>query len=100
MPVVCAAAAVDAAQRGIWPILVSDASTTVHEEWHSENCKRFAEVIGKVATMLTAAKKPLIIAGLEVTKSGAQQDLINLAELLGVPVAIMGATPGGTCSIF
>jgi len=46
-----------------------------------------AEVIGKVATMLTAAEKPLIIAGLEVTKSGAQQDLINLAELLGVPVA-------------
>jgi thiamine pyrophosphate-dependent acetolactate synthase large subunit-like protein len=46
-----------------------------------------AAVIGEVAAMLTAAKKPLIIAGLEVTKSGAQQDLINLAELLSVPVA-------------
>jgi benzoylformate decarboxylase len=44
------------------------------------------EVMEKVAGMLLSAEKPLIIAGLEVTKSDAQQDLIDLAELLGIPV--------------
>ncbi len=45
-----------------------------------------SEVIEKIAGMLLSAEKPLIIAGLEVTKSGAQQDLIDLAELLSTPV--------------
>jgi thiamine pyrophosphate-dependent acetolactate synthase large subunit-like protein len=45
------------------------------------------EVIAQIAGLLLQAEKPIIIAGLEVTKSGAQTDLIELAELLGVPVA-------------
>ena len=45
------------------------------------------EVMAKVADMLLAAEKPMIVAGLEVTKSEAQQELIDLAEMLGVPVA-------------
>jgi benzoylformate decarboxylase len=45
------------------------------------------EVMARVADKLLNAKKPLIVAGLEVTKSGGQQDLIKLAEMLGVPVA-------------
>ncbi|MGI9307707.1 MAG: thiamine pyrophosphate-binding protein [Gammaproteobacteria bacterium] len=43
--------------------------------------------IDEVAERLLKAKKPLIVAGLEVTKSDAQQDLIELADMLGVPVA-------------
>ena len=45
------------------------------------------ELMDKIAAKLMAAKKPMIIAGLEVTKSDAQRDLIELAEMLGVPVS-------------
>jgi isochorismate hydrolase len=46
---------VDAAYRHIWPILVTDASTTFKKKLHVVNCKRFAETIGKV----TSTKKVL-----------------------------------------
>ncbi|MGI9309813.1 MAG: thiamine pyrophosphate-binding protein, partial [Gammaproteobacteria bacterium] len=45
------------------------------------------DVIATIADKLLAAKKPMIVAGLEVTKSDAQQDLIDLADMIGVPVA-------------
>jgi len=45
------------------------------------------EQIGQLADMLMAAEKPMIIAGLEVTKAGAERELIELAETLGVPVS-------------
>ncbi|MBM4196906.1 MAG: thiamine pyrophosphate-binding protein [Gammaproteobacteria bacterium] len=43
--------------------------------------------IAEIAALLRDASKPMIIAGLEVSKSGAQEKLVELAELLGVPVA-------------
>jgi nicotinamidase-related amidase len=39
--------AVDAAYRRIWPILVTDASTTSKKNLHNENCKRFKQIIGR-----------------------------------------------------
>jgi thiamine pyrophosphate-dependent acetolactate synthase large subunit-like protein len=42
--------------------------------------------INQVAEKLLKAKKPLIVAGLEVTKSKANQALIELAEMLAIPV--------------
>jgi benzoylformate decarboxylase len=44
------------------------------------------EAIDALAAKLLAAKKPLIVAGLEVTKSEANQALIDLAEMLAIPV--------------
>jgi benzoylformate decarboxylase len=45
------------------------------------------EVIERAARLLLAAKSPLINAGGEVTRSGARGDLVELAELLSIPVA-------------
>ncbi|HJP03580.1 MAG: thiamine pyrophosphate-binding protein [Gammaproteobacteria bacterium] len=45
------------------------------------------DVIAEVAKLLINAEKPIIIPGLEVSKSNAVEDLVELSELLGVPVA-------------
>jgi thiamine pyrophosphate-dependent acetolactate synthase large subunit-like protein len=47
--------------------------------------------IEKAARLLIEAQHPVIIAGDEVWKSGAQQELLSLAEHLGLPVV----RPGG-----
>ena len=44
------------------------------------------ERIEQAARMLIEADSPLLTVGLEVTRSGAQAELIELAELLGIPV--------------
>jgi thiamine pyrophosphate-dependent acetolactate synthase large subunit-like protein len=44
------------------------------------------ERIEQAARMLIEAESPLLTVGLEVTRSGAQAELIELAELLGIPV--------------
>jgi len=44
------------------------------------------ERIEQAARMLIEAENPLLTVGLEVTKSGAQAELIELAELFGIPV--------------
>ncbi len=41
---------IDAQYRRIWPILVSDGSTTSKPIAHKKNCKDFAEMVGKVFT--------------------------------------------------
>jgi len=48
--------------------------------------------IEKAARVLINAKNPVIIAGDEVWKSGAQDELLQFAEFFGVPVV----KPGGT----
>jgi thiamine pyrophosphate-dependent acetolactate synthase large subunit-like protein len=45
------------------------------------------DLIMDAAKMLLESKNPLITAGLEVTKSGGQQKMIDLAELLAIPVS-------------
>jgi benzoylformate decarboxylase len=44
------------------------------------------DLIEAAARMLLEAKKPLLIAGGEVTRAGANDELMRLAELLGIPV--------------
>jgi thiamine pyrophosphate-dependent acetolactate synthase large subunit-like protein len=44
------------------------------------------ESIEAIARLLLEAQKPLITVGLEVTKSGGASQMIELAELLGLPV--------------
>ncbi|HJP03585.1 MAG: thiamine pyrophosphate-binding protein [Gammaproteobacteria bacterium] len=46
-----------------------------------------ADVIDKAARMLIEAEKPLINVGSEVSRAGANADVIELAELLGAPVS-------------
>jgi len=45
------------------------------------------ELIEAAADMLLNAKQPVINAGPEITRAGANAELLQLAELLGVPVA-------------
>lgn len=45
------------------------------------------EKVKDVAKKLLAARKPLLVLGDEVTKAGAQQEALELAELLAIPVA-------------
>lgn len=44
------------------------------------------ELIEQAARMLIEAENPMLVAGLEVTKSNAGAELVELAELLGIPV--------------
>lgn len=44
------------------------------------------ERIEQAARMLLEAENPMLTVGLEVTKSGAEADVVELAELLGIPV--------------
>ncbi|MDP6435936.1 MAG: thiamine pyrophosphate-binding protein [Gammaproteobacteria bacterium] len=45
------------------------------------------DVIAEVAKLLLNAEKPIIVPGLEVSKSNAVEDLVELSELLAVPVS-------------
>src|SRR5713226_278842 len=46
-----------------------------------------AAAVQEAARMLVEARRPLIVAGDEVWKSGAQAELLALSEMLGLPVA-------------
>ncbi|MDQ3156482.1 MAG: thiamine pyrophosphate-binding protein [Actinomycetota bacterium] len=50
------------------------------------------EILDRAATMLSAAKRPAIVAGGGVRRSGAEVELLALAEVLGAPVV---CSPGG-----
>ena len=52
----------------------------------ASNIRAKPELIDQAVQMLIEAENPLIVAGLEVTKSKGTAELIELAELLGVPV--------------
>lgn len=45
------------------------------------------ELVERAARALLDAKHPMITAGSQVTRAGAQDELVELAELLGIPVA-------------
>jgi len=46
-----------------------------------------AELIDQAAHLLLESSSPMINAGSEITRAGANEDLIELAELLSIPVA-------------
>jgi thiamine pyrophosphate-dependent acetolactate synthase large subunit-like protein len=50
------------------------------------------ELIERAARMLIEAKQPMLVPGLEVTKSNGGAELVELAELLGIP-AMQGLSP-------
>jgi len=45
------------------------------------------KAIEEAARLLIEARRPLLVLGDEIWKSGAQQEVLRLSELLGVPVA-------------
>ncbi len=57
------------------------------------------ELIEKAARWLVEAENPIIVAGAEVTRGGANQALVELAEKLAVPV-FEPAVHGGLYSVF
>jgi thiamine pyrophosphate-dependent acetolactate synthase large subunit-like protein len=50
------------------------------------------ELIETAARMLIEAKQPMLVPGLEVTKSNGGAELVELAEMLGIP-AMQGLSP-------
>ncbi len=46
-----------------------------------------AEAMAEVRAMLSAAKRPVILAGAEIGRFGLQDDLIRLVERLNIPIA-------------
>jgi thiamine pyrophosphate-dependent acetolactate synthase large subunit-like protein len=51
-------------------------------------------LVEKAARMLLDAQSPLLYVGDEVSRCGAQKDVLELAELLGIPVTRDGGTIG------
>jgi acetolactate synthase-1/2/3 large subunit len=67
------------------------------EEWNaniSSRCGADPEGVTKAADMLLAAERPVIIVGQGVRYGGAAGDLLQLAELLGIPVAASASGMG------
>lgn len=71
-------------------------------EWKREYAKRIragSEETRKAAEMLVTAKYPVIVAGNGAVISGAEEEVVRLAELLGAPVVTSymskGIIPGG-----
>ena len=54
------------------------------------NVRPNAKAVEKTAKMLLEAKSPLLLLGPEVYQSGAQKEVAELAELLGIPVCERG----------
>lgn len=57
---------------------------SVHEE---SDPHALAEALSEAATLLNAAKRPVILADVEVHRFGLQDDLLRLVEQTGIPVA-------------
>jgi acetolactate synthase I/II/III large subunit len=60
------------------------------------NVRPNAKTVEKTAKMLLDAKSPLLMVGPEVYQSGAQKELVELAEMLGIPVCEYGRL----CQVF
>jgi thiamine pyrophosphate-dependent acetolactate synthase large subunit-like protein len=54
------------------------------------NVRPNAKSVEKTAKLLLEAKSPLLLIGPEVYQSGAQKEVVELAELLGLPVCERG----------
>ncbi|MGH9660713.1 MAG: thiamine pyrophosphate-binding protein, partial [Bryobacteraceae bacterium] len=54
---------------------------------HRSRVRPSASDVEKAAKLLAEAKRPLVVAGDEVWKSGAQADLVDFSEKLGLAVA-------------
>lgn len=54
------------------------------------NVRPNAKAVEKTAKMLLEAKSPLLLLGPEVYQSGAQKEVVELAEMLGLPVSERG----------
>lgn len=54
---------------------------------HSSDSLALEEAVRETIEKLNAAKKPLIIAGVEVHRFGLQDQVIQLAEQAGIPIA-------------
>lgn len=54
------------------------------------NVRPSAKSVEKTAKMLLEAKSPILLVGAEVYQSGAQKEVVELAEMLGIPVCERG----------
>ncbi len=54
---------------------------------HSSDPAALDEVLGEAASMLRAAKRPVILAGVEIHRFGLQAPVLALVEKTGLPIA-------------
>ncbi len=58
------------------------------------DARKLREAVADTAARLRAAKRPLLIGGVELFRAGAERDLVRLAESLGVGVATTALAKG------
>lgn len=54
--------------------------------FHESDARKVEEAARETAAMLNAARRPVLIAGIEIHRYKASEDLIKLAEKIGAPV--------------
>ncbi len=69
-------------ERGVKATVLPQSRFTIQAEMHPK-----PELIEQSAKALLEAKQPMMTVGSEVTRAGAQDEMVELAELLGIPVA-------------
>ena len=70
---------------GLPPLAPAAASVDVHSADHGD---------GDPVRMLTAARRPVILAGIAALRCGAGPELVRLAELAGIPVVVSPMAKG------
>jgi indolepyruvate decarboxylase len=67
--------------------LVPDQIRAYHRPERQSNADALAEAVREAGERIAAARRPVIIAGIELHRFGLQSDVIALAEASGIPVA-------------
>jgi indolepyruvate decarboxylase len=67
--------------------LVPEQIRAYHHPPHRSDPDALAEAVREAMERITAARRPVIIAGIELHRFGLQADVIALAEASGIPVA-------------
>ncbi|MEZ6134324.1 MAG: thiamine pyrophosphate-binding protein [Pirellulaceae bacterium] len=67
--------------------VVPPTSHAFHKPEHEVDADALAEAIREAHTRLSAAKKPIIIAGIEVHRFGLQDQVLELAEQAQIPIS-------------
>lgn len=73
--------------RDMVHVRLSQFSRPLPVEDETSDRAALVEAIAEVRTMLSAAKRPVILAGAEVGRFGLQDELMRLVERLNIPIA-------------
>jgi indolepyruvate decarboxylase len=71
--------------RDMVDVIPDGPHTPTHKKPHSD-AATLAEAVMEAARLIAAAKRPIIIAGVEIHRFGLQAELLNLAENAQIPI--------------